>query len=450
MNEPATPRASADEPLLRVILWLIVFLVAFFWMHESWYDALVQKEGYYADFSQEWLSARNYWSSMPVYTPQSEALLKHTGERPVKDDAMLPWNVHPPASIIFALPFGSLPNNKFAYRHSHLIWTAAMSACLLAALIVAIRVSGRNFQLGDALMLGALLFFCSPLQTQLFQGQLNGIIAMLVVLAWAADKRERYFQAGVLIGLAAAIKIVPAYLFLYWLVQRRWQALSGGVAGFVLLNCLALAMFGLDSFRVYVEIVAPSVTNYRSSWDNVSISGFWFKLFDPNEQVERVQALARLPWLANGLSFLCQLIVTMIVSRRCVQARTREQRDHALGLAVIGMLLVSPITWSHYFLVLIMPLCVKSAVPYTTIGRWLFWGAVTVLWLPISWTTVPTMGTHIVKIWNVERGTHALITPAQVLTGFAIQTYALTLLFALYWYYFPQQAICQRDYGIVE
>jgi len=436
MTPVALPSKPAEEPLVRVVMWLVVLLVSFFWMYGSWRDAFRPKEGYYWDFSQEWLSARNFWTGKPIYLSQRDTLVVHTGHTTVREGDMLPWNAHPPASVLLGLPFGALPFERLSYRDAHLLWNLTMTVCFLWALVIALRLRARPIELGGILMIATLLLLCAPLLTQLFQGQLNGIIVLLAVLAWAADRREQYFLAGLLIGLAAGIKIVPAFLMLYWLMQRRWRALLGGAVGFLLINGTAAALFGIDAFRTYIEVVVPSVSGYRSSWDNVSLSGLWYKLFFPRE-VERVQALVYAPWLAIALSMLSQAAVAALVAWKCFVAKTRPQRDHALGLTVIGMLLVSPITWSHYFLILMLPLCVSSGKPTSSVGQWFYWISLTLLWIPIPWTAVPSMGIEIAKVWNVDRRSLPQATPRQVLLGLAVQTYALCVFFAIYYRTFP-------------
>jgi uncharacterized membrane protein len=71
-------------------------------------------------------------------------------------------------------------------------------------------------------ILGLLLF--NPLLIHILQGQINILILMLLTAGWMLDRRGPEGWAGVLVGLAAAIKLAPAFLFTYFLFTRRWRA----------------------------------------------------------------------------------------------------------------------------------------------------------------------------------------------------------------------------------
>ena len=54
-------------------------------------------------------SGFNYYAGEPVYENQSAALARHMPAfRPDNPDVLLPWNAHPPASVLVALPLAKL------------------------------------------------------------------------------------------------------------------------------------------------------------------------------------------------------------------------------------------------------------------------------------------------------------------------------------------------------
>ena len=68
-----------------------------------------------------------------------------------------------------------------------------------------------------------------------------------------------------------------------------------------------------------------------------------------------------LKWLAKLASGIVCLAVTAGYIRRTWQADSAARRDMAFGLGIVAMLLVSPITWDHYFLLLALPLAILWA-----------------------------------------------------------------------------------------
>src|SRR5581483_8289587 len=69
----------------------------------------------------------------------------------------------------------------------------------------------------------------------------------------------------------------------------------------------------------------------------------------------------------------------MFLGRGC---RTPRQRDLVWGMALVGMLLVSPITWDHYFLALLLPVMLLwNGLPQSRASRWVFGISLAALWM---------------------------------------------------------------------
>ena len=413
-----------DSPIgsgLRIAVWGFLAALAIVSQARSWIDVFRPAPGAMWDFSQEWLSARNYWTGQPVYSPQHKTLVQHTGMKPQGPYLQFDWNAHPPVAILLALPFGRL-----SYPDAHQAWNIAMSVLLLWALLLAIRLREAPFRVDHLLALVTLLAFCHPLLLQMKYGQLNGFLVFLLVAAWWADRRQYQYLAGACIGAAAAIKLLPAFLFIYWLMQGRWRALLGGAGAFVLLNSLAWAVLDPGAFGAYIFTAVPSINHFQGSWLNMSLPGLWVKLFNP-EPSENVVPLLRAPALAQVLVIASQVVVVVLTAIRCRQAHTREQRDRALGLAVVGMLLVSPITWSHYLLMLLMPLAVRRATPTWRLTQAAWYVCLFVCWVPMIWLL------HLA--WPGSRSLNPPSTahPWVTLTLLSLPTYALVFLFYQYW-----------------
>jgi Glycosyltransferase family 87 len=424
--------ASAWPPE-RLALWIAVAALALAWDAWHWRDwrnSFYPPPGAFADFSQEWLSARNYLTGRPVYSPQFEALIDHTGYR---TDDIVPWNGHPPVAVLLTLPFGRL-----SYPEAHCAWALLTVILFLSALTLAAGQRQKPFRWQHLLPLIALLAVCCPLQTQIQLGQLTGVLVFLVVAAWWADRRERQCLAGACIGLAAAIKLFPAFLFLYWLMQRKWRALIAGLITFVSLNAVAAVLFGTEAFTTYREVIIPWVGQYRRARLNMSMTAFWLRLFNPEYYPD--SSWANSPQLANVLIWTSQAAVAILTAVRCRQARTRADRDRALGLAVIGMLLVSPITWDHNYLFLLMPLAVEGIVPGSRPARVAFFICLIALWVPMFWFLVLPMGLKVLIVWNTQRRVLPPTRPWQALVGFGVPTYALMILFGLVWGSFRDSA----------
>ena len=306
------------------------------------------------DFVQEWTSARNLLAGLPVYTNQQESLPGHRdgiGFHP--KIILLNYNAHPPVSVLLGVPLA-----LFSYRTAHLAWNLISLGLLGISLSLIIQSLRIEISPLGILVLSALLSLLNPLQQQLIHGQLNLVLLLLLTLSWRADRTVRPVLAGAALGIAVTIKVFPAFLLLYFLFRRDWIALLSAVTTAALLTLLSLPLLGLRTYQDYVTQVLPQVSVFRSHLINASLPAYWIKLFEGATLLnteQRLQAVFHAPILAKVATAVS---IGMILGQLYLvtsRAKNRDERDYAFGLAITAMLLLSPICWEHYFLLLSIP-----------------------------------------------------------------------------------------------
>lgn len=219
-------------------------------------------------------------------------------------------------------------------------WTGSVAALLLlSALAYAtiIYVVGREFDwpLSRVVGLGVLGVLAEPVLRTVQQGQINLLLAALVVLDLLVVPRR--FR-GVLIGLAAGIKLVPAAFVLCCVAQRHWTAVARA-AGVGALTLAVSYVTAPDATREYwlQLLFDPGRSGGGGYPDNQSIVGVMARVLHDDTP----PSLLVLPLQAGAL-FLAYL-----VARRAHQAGDRV----AVVLAgAIGSLLASPVSWSHHWI----------------------------------------------------------------------------------------------------
>jgi len=330
--------------------WLLVGLWGWLELGPTWFGAMRPAPDRINDFYQDWASARNYHEGWPIYSPHSWSVPHYLGleSNPIES---IEYNAHPPTAVLLALPVG-----KLSYPDATLRWNIlSLTGFALGFWIVAVQMALP----GRALVpLVALLVFCHPVYGNIYQGQLTLILVMLVAAAWAQDRNGRTGAAGCLIGFAAAVKLFPAYLALYYGARLRIRPLLAVVGSFFAICTFTAIVLGADAFVDYFGRVLPYQDKFRSFAYNLSLAGFWYKLFDPSAETGRVQALWQCPLLAKGATLISDFVVTAIIVNRVRQAQTPEARDTAFALVVTGMLLVSPVTWDFSLPLLMIPIAV--------------------------------------------------------------------------------------------
>jgi hypothetical protein len=345
---------------------IVALAIVSVWKCETWKNppAAVRDAAHFHvsvphDFFQEWASGRNYLAGVPVYNPQKEVYVRefaNLGFDPPPRDAtppdMNPVNAHPPASILVFLPLA-----RVTYVTAFRIWSVVSIVMIAAAVILLRRELGPGPVHGFWIIVTLMLLFSFPLREQMYNGQLNPVLLLCITGAWIASRRDRDGLAGVLLGIAAAVKLFPLFLFIAPALRRRWSTLAAGAVTIIAANIVAVIVLGVGAYRDYVFNVMPALVVMQSSAYNASLVAFWKKLFDsPGVGFLPVHEWAHWPAVALiGLVLSAIAIIAAIaVSHR--RARDREGVDLAFAAVILGMVLLSPITWPHGFLILLLPL----------------------------------------------------------------------------------------------
>jgi len=142
-----------------------------------------------------------------------------------------------------------------------------------------------------------------------------------------------------------AMKLFPGLLLIYLVMFGRWRALVTALLVGVGLNGVALAAFGWSEFETYIRQVLPSLGVFRGSWHNYSATGYWIRV---GQQFDA-------PVLSTVGIIVSQCAILVVIALAGWRADSIRDRDLAYALTIVGMLLASPVTWGHYFVMLVLP-----------------------------------------------------------------------------------------------
>lgn len=284
--------------------------------------------------------------------------------------------VYPPFAALLMAPLGSLGLDTVYW-----LWTA-MSVLCLQGLVwltldrVGVHEPARRRRLVLAGTLAALPL--SPVIGTLLLGNVNVLLVLLVLvdLLWT---RRGY--RGVLIGIAAGIKLTPLIFVPYLLLTGRVRAaviaslsFLGTVGlGFLLLPAPSLSFWGgafLDSDRTRPPGEEAYGSSVRGVWVNV-LPGSW----EPGWMVASVAVAAM------GLAV-------------AVWASRRGEELLAIVLCGVTGLLVSPVTWYTHWIWCVPVLALVAALVRRgwRPARALFAGLWLVFAIPLPWWTVWVLG----------------------------------------------------------
>jgi alpha-1,2-mannosyltransferase len=271
---------------------------------------------------------------------------------------------YPPFAALLLWPFGLLPLG--------LTITIFTVGTVVALAVTTWWLVGRYpwprwYAFGIAL---PLVFAIEPTRETITFGQLNMLLVVLILADLLFWKGTRW--AGVGIGLAAAIKLVPGIFIVFLLVTRRWRAAAVAAATAAGATLLAAAVAPRDSWQFWTGSVRSTERVGRTDYTgNQSLLGVLNRLVapaDPN----------RAAWLVLAL------VIGALGLWRAARAT-----DPIAALTLTGLVgaLVSPITWPHHLYWFI-----PAAIVCVAAHRW---------WLAVLTGAVATYGVVSFEHWGV-------------------------------------------------
>jgi alpha-1,2-mannosyltransferase len=193
---------------------------------------------------------------------------------------------------------------------------------------------------------GLAALLAAPVAVTLGYGQVNAILMVMIVadvLVLCRARGSARRAGGVLIGVAAAIKLTPLAFVVHLLIIGRKADAARAAGTFAGLQGLMLIVAPHDTARFWTHTVfdADRIGPVTSSW-NQSVSSVVRRLSD---SASWAQALT--------LGLCAVLAVGALVLVRRYQRQGRPV--HALLVTAYLTLLVSPVSWIHHW-VWVVPL----------------------------------------------------------------------------------------------
>lgn len=251
-------------------------------------------------------------------------------------ESRLPFT-YPPFSALAFAPLHWLP-----WSVTRVLWHAASITALTGILYLTLRLLGRAGHnamrpirsLPGTLLAGtAAAMWLEPVRTNFNYGQINLFLALLVLGA-AVTVRDPL--AGTFVGLAAAIKLVPAVTGLYLLAQRRYAAAAWSAGIFLATVALMAVIIPRETRRYFTSLIFdPARTGPVFSAINQSWRG----------------ALARVAGSDVPVAWAVICLATLALGgwATWTASRVGDRTAALLAVQMVG-LLVSPISWSHHWI----------------------------------------------------------------------------------------------------
>ncbi|WP_205266548.1 mannosyltransferase [Mycolicibacterium sphagni] len=294
----------------------------------------------------------------------------------------------------FPLPFTYPPFAALMFYPLHLLPFGLVALCwqlgIVAALYGVVRVSQRLLGVPAweghrvAMQWTAVGIWIEPLRSNFDYGQINVILVLAVLYAAYSS---RWWLSGLLVGVAAGIKLTPAITGLYFLGVRRWGAAAFSAIVFFATVGLSVAVIGQQARFYFTDLlgdagrIGPIGTSFNQSWRG---------------GISRILGHDA----GYGPIVLAGIAVTAVLALLAWRALDGDRLGLLLVVQLFG-LLISPISWTHHW-VWLLPLMVWLIHgPWRTRAgaRLLGWGWLVLTLIGVPWLLSFAQPT----IWQISR-----------------------------------------------
>jgi len=342
-----------SQPRVRIaVLVLVAVLVIAF--RAVQFAALTKQIQWGYDFSAYWTAGGRLIQGDSLYTAAQLA-------GPYAPQQQFLY-LYPPPLAALAAPLAALFPTE--YRAAAWVWSG-LGATILIACVLALH---RSERLGERypilagrgrwlLVAGAVAF--PPVIGELVLGNVHLVLLGLLTLAWLGIRRgtplgERV--AGLVVGVAAVIKVFPALLLVWFLLTRRYRASAGVIVGALAVGVVTLPFTGIDPWLQYPTVLA--------------------NLAAPADTTD---TLAPTVWLAGPLGFTIARIVVTVVGLALIAWSARSlDLVRSFAVAVTVSVLIAPALYHHYLALLVLPLILALGagvqIRWLALAYFLMWG----------------------------------------------------------------------------
>jgi alpha-1,2-mannosyltransferase len=294
---------------------------------------------YYSDFVMFHATAQALMHGRPAYEPH------------VLVDGLW-WNMNPPQFHLLTIPLAwlTLPAAAQLFRVVNAI-------ALIASVLLLFTFEELRSRKGGWIVAAAVT--CPGLVMELGAGQVAGLLAVLVTVAWKAIGGSRWLVAGTLIGATCALKPIFLPVVAWLLFARQWKALAAAAGVAAALVGTSVAIWGWDPQADWLRAIGAVTwfdSRFNASWPGLAqrfLSGTYILPYRTIATVSAVLSVLAAVWAS------------------------RLEPGEGLTKCLVASVAVAPLGWVYY-LPVAGPLLMRRAYDG---GRWPI--TAWLLWVPL-------------------------------------------------------------------
>ena len=317
--------------------------------------------------------------------------------------------IGPPFQAMFFAPFAAIA--AASPLLARILWQALNLACFglgvwltLKALDAVGDRAGQPQAPWLPMLFAPLAAILLPTLTNFEHQNMNALLLALIAAATWQMTLGFATAAGILVGIATALKIFPAFLILYFVARRYWTAAIAAMVTTIVLSVAPLAIYGAG----FTDLVKTFWRLGNSGWpirgNNQSLIAAVDRLtlgfVQTPVSAAGVREAADAPPALALFAVLALVLVGTFVVTIAKTPRRPSFIPCEMAMATILAILLSPIAWDHYWTMMLPAfLVVYVAAQERRRGsavRYAFWSAA-ILTTGLSPMTLGGAGFNLVR-----------------------------------------------------
>jgi alpha-1,2-mannosyltransferase len=199
--------------------------------------------------------------------------------------------------------------------------------------------------------------------------QINLVVFALALAGLAVQARGREVGGGVIIGLAAAIKVMPLAFVPYLAYRGRWRAAAAALVATTAFSASPILLFGWARFRDYLAAWRAAVAaGWGAGRMNQSVLAMWDRLLGHGLWPLGAPGVDDLPGSGAVLPRVAVAVsLAVVIGLAFAAFRGRPRPDGWAALAEWSAVFVvaavfGPVSWKSYLVVGLLPTTLLFAV----------------------------------------------------------------------------------------
>jgi hypothetical protein len=265
--------------------------------------------------------------------------------------------IGPPFQAVFFSPFAAIASSSPIV--ARLLWHALNLASLAFAVGLtatwwnaARQGAGLAPQAWLALAGPPLIATLLPLLTNFEHQNVNAVLLALLTGAMWQLSRGSTLTAGLMIGVATALKAFPALLIVYFVVRRYWMVATVATLTAAALSLAALPMYGTNGF------IDLAQTFWRLSTSGWPVRGNNQSLVAVIDRVMSdisgagVRVASDAPQTIIVFAVIAAVLLSAMIATLVAWPRSQSAASVEIAAVIVLAVLLSPIAWDHYWTLL--------------------------------------------------------------------------------------------------